>query len=146
MALAQHIEPFYEQLGAKVAKYRSHRRWSQEELGRMLDPPMTRASIAYIEWGRQRVLAHRVAQFAKAFGIPVSDLFANSPAAEPAAKGSRAADFSELVQMLRAAVPEMTEVAAERLATTLSASDGPCRHGRQSGPTPQHHRLKGPTP
>lgn len=51
---------------------------TQQQLGEALDPPTTRASIANIEAGKQRVLAHTVVQLADALGAFVKDLLPNS--------------------------------------------------------------------
>ena len=48
---------------------------TQEELGNRLDPQLTRASIANIEMGTQRVLAHTLAQFAEQLDVSMQDLF-----------------------------------------------------------------------
>ncbi|NPD27393.1 helix-turn-helix transcriptional regulator [Corallococcus exiguus] len=65
---------FYELLGRKIASLRRERRLSQEELGRTLAPPLTRASVANIEAGRQRLLTHVAVGIAFALSMPVGDL------------------------------------------------------------------------
>jgi ribosome-binding protein aMBF1 (putative translation factor) len=65
------IEPYYRSLGARVRKAREHAGLSQAELGRMLKPQVTRASIANIEAAKQRCLAHTVVQLARALQCPV---------------------------------------------------------------------------
>jgi transcriptional regulator with XRE-family HTH domain len=65
--MKQIIEPVYRQFGAKVQSIRETLGWKQEEMAKKLD--MTRASLANIEGGNQRVLLHTVDEFAKAFNV-----------------------------------------------------------------------------
>ena len=67
-------EPFYEDLGRRIRECRDQRGFSQERLGKLLNPPATRASIANIEKGTQRVLAHTLVQFVAALNVEISDL------------------------------------------------------------------------
>jgi transcriptional regulator with XRE-family HTH domain len=68
------IEPFYEALGQKIQKIREDRKMTQAQLGLLLDPPSTRASIANIENGKQRVLAHTLSQLARSLKVEVVEL------------------------------------------------------------------------
>jgi transcriptional regulator with XRE-family HTH domain len=47
---------------------------TQETLGGKLDPPVTRASVANIEGGKQRVLAHTLPQLAEALHVQMSEI------------------------------------------------------------------------
>lgn len=47
---------------------------TQETLGNKLDPPVTRASVANIEGGKQRVLAHTLSQLAVALELNLLEL------------------------------------------------------------------------
>ena len=67
-------EPFYGELGARVREWRVRRGLTQGELGTRLTPPVTRASIANLEVGKQRVLAHTLAQLAGVLGVAIDDL------------------------------------------------------------------------
>ena len=67
-------EPFYEELGRRIAGLRQQRKLSQQALGALLQPQMTRASIANIETGQQRVLAHSLVQLATALGCDLESL------------------------------------------------------------------------
>lgn len=58
------IEPIYRALGAIVRERRQSKRWSQDQLGRSLHPPVTRASVANLEAGQQRVLLHTAVELA----------------------------------------------------------------------------------
>lgn len=72
--MAASIEPFYTALGLRILEMRRMRGLTQEKLAAALDPPSTRASIANIESGKQRVLAHTLLQLAQALQVTVSDL------------------------------------------------------------------------
>jgi transcriptional regulator with XRE-family HTH domain len=76
MAIA--IEPFYRELGRTIREIRTKKRLTQAKLGELLDPQVTRASIANIENGSQRVLAHTLSQFAYHLDTPVQDLLPRS--------------------------------------------------------------------
>ena len=68
------VEGFYVDLGLRLRGLRVRRRLTQQQLGLLLTPPVTRASIANIETGKQRVLAHTLIQLASAVGVTLSDL------------------------------------------------------------------------
>jgi transcriptional regulator with XRE-family HTH domain len=67
-------EPFYVALGLRIRALREARDWSQEDLGSRLTPRVSRASIAYIETGRQRVLAHTLVALARIFDVDLPEL------------------------------------------------------------------------
>lgn len=66
------MEPCYMLFGARVQQLRDALGLTQDEL--RLKVGLTRASIANIEGGKQRVLLHDVDRFAKAFGITPKNL------------------------------------------------------------------------
>lgn len=68
------VEPFYKVLGQRVQRLRNKQGMTQEKLGGLLDPTVTRASIANIESGKQRVMAHTLVQLADALQTGLSDL------------------------------------------------------------------------
>jgi transcriptional regulator with XRE-family HTH domain len=68
------IEPFYEAVGRRIQSRRAELGISQGNLGRKLNPQMTRASIANIEAGQQRVLAHTLIQLANALEMDLMSL------------------------------------------------------------------------
>ena len=72
--MGQSRERFYVEFGRRVRVHRERKGWSQDALGQALPKPMTRASIANIEAGQQRVLAHTLCDIAAALGVPVTDL------------------------------------------------------------------------
>jgi transcriptional regulator with XRE-family HTH domain len=108
------IEPFYESLGAKIQKIREHRKMTQAQLGLSLSPPSTRASIANIECGKQRVLAHTLSQLAKSLDVDIRELIpaVNSPAQSP----SRRDVERELGKKLNLTGPALKKL-TERLST-----------------------------
>lgn len=68
------VEPFYTEVGQRIQALRNENGMSQEQLGRRLIPPVTRASIANIESGKQRVLAHTLVQLAEALKVELNAL------------------------------------------------------------------------
>lgn len=68
------VEPFYTEVGQRIQALRNENGMSQEQLGRQLIPPVTRASIANIESGKQRVLAHTLVQLAEALKVELGAL------------------------------------------------------------------------
>ena len=56
---------------------------SQEQLGQALEPKMTRASVANIEAGSQRVFLHTAVRLARVLGFNVLDAISGSDYAEP---------------------------------------------------------------
>jgi len=70
---------FYLTLGRRVQRLRRGLGLTQEQLGARLVPQVTRASIANIESGKQRVLAHSLSQIAAILEVPVDDLIRQEP-------------------------------------------------------------------
>lgn len=68
------IEPFYKKLGARIRRHREANGISQATLGRALKPKVTRACIANMEAGNQRVLAHTLAKLADVLAVDLEDL------------------------------------------------------------------------
>jgi transcriptional regulator with XRE-family HTH domain len=113
--MANEIEPFYTVLGPKIQKAREHKKMTQAQLGACLIPPTTRASIANIENGKQRVLAHTLVQLARAMEIDVQELI---PGSEPSVQAaSPNAVARELKRKLNLGVPELRKLG---VATTSS--------------------------
>jgi len=71
---ATKIEPFYAELGRSIQAQRTKLGLSQESLGAALEPKVTRASIANIEAGKQRILTHTLVQLADALGLDISQI------------------------------------------------------------------------
>ncbi len=113
--MAGEIEPFYVSLGERIQFLRTRRNLTQGQLGTRLDPPTTRASIANIEAGKQRVLAHTLLQIAKALEIEVQELIGAS--VQRPSEASPARLIGELQQKLR--IPKS---AAQKIAAQLTPS------------------------
>jgi transcriptional regulator with XRE-family HTH domain len=115
------IEPFYEALGSKIQKNREHRKMTQSQLGLSLIPPSTRASIANIESGKQRVLVHTLSQLATALDVDIRKLMptVNSPAPSP----SRRDVERELGKKLKLTGPALKKLTA-RLSTVNTRDNG----------------------
>jgi len=106
-------EPFYGELGARVREWRVRRGLTQGELGTRLAPPVTRASIANLEVGKQRVLAHTLAQLAGVLGVAIDDLVPAAP--------DDTTDWAALEQEIARAL-HLSRARAARLAERLRAS------------------------
>ena len=70
--MAKPTEPCYLLFGARVRQLREVLGMTQDDLRRKIG--LTRASIANIEAGKQRVLLHDVERFSTAFGISAKNL------------------------------------------------------------------------
>lgn len=62
----------YKRFGELIKKYRTDMNLTQEDLGRRVD--LSRASIANIEVGRQKVALHQVYVFAKQLNVSPEEL------------------------------------------------------------------------
>ena len=68
------IEPFYAELGRRIGDARRRSRLTQEALGEKLEGGLTRAAIANIESGKQRVLTKTFVDIAFALQVPAESL------------------------------------------------------------------------
>lgn len=66
------VENIYVEFGRRVLHERTRAGWTQQDLCGQVG--LTRASIANIETGRQRVLLHQMLLFAEVFCVDPSDL------------------------------------------------------------------------
>jgi transcriptional regulator with XRE-family HTH domain len=106
--MANKIEPFYGVLGSRIQKARERRKMTQDQLGKSLTPQSTRASIANIENGKQRVLLHTFVQLTKALNI---DMKALLPASETASQAPTSNDVeTELKRKLNLSAPELKKL------------------------------------
>src|SRR6266850_4220472 len=62
---------FYRELGRRIRALRTEHGLTQAGLGLRLEPPVTRAAIANVENGKQRVLAHTLVQLAQIFRVEI---------------------------------------------------------------------------
>ena len=117
--MAEQIESFYKDLGNQIRILRAKREMTQEDLARRLIPRVTRAAIANIEGGKQRVLAHTLWQLAHALDVSPAEL---APATTPAPKDSRAPNTDlqgELTNKLG-----LPKSKARRMMSQLKRGDG----------------------
>ena len=91
------IEEVYPQIGRRIQQLRVGRQFTQEQLGARLQPPVTRASIANIESGKQRLLVHTLLQLAHLLEVSVEELL---PAPSTATRSPVAAIATELRRKL----------------------------------------------
>jgi transcriptional regulator with XRE-family HTH domain len=105
--MAKRIEAFYEILGSNVQGARGRLKMTQAQLGLALGPPSTRASIANIENGKQRVLVHTLVQLARALETKVEKLIPSEAATElPTLSDVE----DELKRKLKLAAPELRKL------------------------------------
>ena len=67
--MATVLEDVYPAIGRRIQQKRRERELTQEQIGRLLVPPVTRASVANIETGKQRLLVHTWLQLAVIFDV-----------------------------------------------------------------------------
>lgn len=93
-------EGFYLRLGQRIQDLRKQRRLTQEQLGVRLVPQVTRASIANIESGKQRVLAHTLVQVAEALEVSIVALVREEPeVVEPAVRQQVEAQLQDRLKL-----------------------------------------------
>jgi transcriptional regulator with XRE-family HTH domain len=68
----QKVEDFYRDIGRAIQRIREERGLTQEALASLIS--LTRTSVTNIEKGRQRFLVHTLVDFARALGVPASEL------------------------------------------------------------------------
>lgn len=67
-------DQFYLEVGRRIQGLRASKGLTQAALGRLLNPPVTRASIANLENGRQGLLLHTFIQIAEILDCNFTDL------------------------------------------------------------------------
>jgi transcriptional regulator with XRE-family HTH domain len=107
------IEGFYRQLGNAVRRRRIERGLTQGDVAARIVPAVTRASIANLELGHQRVLAHTLVQLSEILDVPVADLLSASPSA--------AGDWEAVISALEVAL-KLPRPRATRLARRLESA------------------------
>jgi len=118
--MAMGIEPFYIETGKRVQERRNKRGMTQEQLGSRLNPATTRASIANMEAGKQRILVHTLVQLADILGVKILDLLPVNKEL-PANKSSDIA--SELQKKLK-----ITKATAQKYAQKIESTVTPKKH------------------
>lgn len=102
--MAKKIEAFYEVLGSNIHGARDRLKMTQAQLGLALVPQSTRASIANIENGKQRVLVHTLVQLARVLETKVEELI---PFEAPAWQPTISDVEDELKRKLNLAAPQL---------------------------------------
>jgi len=109
--MAKQIEHLYTEIGRRIRDLRNRAGMTQEDLGRLLSPPMTRVSVANIEGGHQRVLSHTLVQLAAALNVEVTDIL--PPKAVQPVANSNARITDELVSKLGLSVSAAKQLAGK---------------------------------
>jgi transcriptional regulator with XRE-family HTH domain len=113
-------EPFYRQLGERIARARLARNMPQSALAEALVPKLTRASIANIEMGKQRVMAHALIQIARELDLDLNELVnSTSGVVHPPSE--------QVAQELRKKLPEGANVVALERSLGLQLPAAPRR-------------------
>jgi transcriptional regulator with XRE-family HTH domain len=107
------VEAFYQQLGSAVRRRRLERGLTQGDVAARIVPAVTRASIANLELGHQRVLAHTLVQLSDILGVPVVELLSVSPAPS--------GEWDVVIDALQSAL-KLPRTRAARLARRIEAS------------------------
>jgi len=81
------VELVYRSIGATLRSRRRQLNWSQEKLAQQVR--LSRATLANIETGRQRILVHQLYTFASALGVTPEELLPNVQRRSPTADSSR---------------------------------------------------------
>lgn len=114
---SKNIEPFYAVLGANIQDARQKRGMTQAELGHLLEPPATRASVANVENGKQRVLAHTLAQVARSLEVDISELLPTT------GRPQRSLNPKEVERELQKKLGLTPPLALKKLAASLATRD-----------------------
>jgi transcriptional regulator with XRE-family HTH domain len=94
--MATIVEPFYLELGRRLQSAREKAGLSQQDVANRLSPPVTRASIANIENGKQRVLCHTLVDLGRILEMSVVNLMgARGGAARGPAEARRKAHSAQ---------------------------------------------------
>lgn len=111
----------YREFGKRLAQLRKSQKLSQQALGKRLK--LTRASIANIEAGRQRILLHHLFHLSNALSLPVSDLVAVPTRTKVLAKAS-SRPTDELKKLIKHRNPGLPDPVVNWIATVVvSARD-----------------------
>jgi len=107
------IEGFYQQLGSAVRRRRLERGLTQGDVAARIVPAVTRASIANLELGHQRVLAHTLVQLSEILGVSVAELLSAPPVPS--------SDWDAVIGALQSAL-KLPRARAARLARRIEAA------------------------
>jgi len=107
------VEPFYTEVGHRIQKLRNDKNLSQTALGLLLSPTVTRASIANIETGKQRILAHTLVQLAGALETPLTDLVPLQKQTTQITADTLEAEFAKKLDLPSKAIKTLTAKVVE---------------------------------
>lgn len=101
-------EPIYRHIGAIIRAKRRQRDWSQKELAQRLQ--ISRATLASMETGRQRILAHQLYELAATLEMNPADLLPQLPTASaekgwaelPMPAGLKPSQIQQLAKLIQA--------------------------------------------
>lgn len=102
------VEPFYAEVGRRIQKLRNDKKLSQAALGDLLRPPVTRASIANIETGKQRILAHTLVQLAEVLETSLTDLVPPQTQTKQIAADTLEAEFARKLNLPPQEIKKLT--------------------------------------
>jgi transcriptional regulator with XRE-family HTH domain len=107
------VEPFYTEVGRRIQKLRIDRKLSQTTLGKSLIPPVTRASIANIETGKQRILAHTLVQLSEVLETSLTDLVPPQKQIKQIAADTLEAEFTKKLNISPQKIKNLTAKVVE---------------------------------
>lgn len=107
------VEPFYTEVGQRIQKLRNDKKLSQTALGILLSPKVTRASIANIETGKQRILAHTLVQLAEALETTLTDLVPPQKQINQVAADTLEAEFTKKLKLSPRKIKNLTTKVVE---------------------------------
>lgn len=111
--LSTKVEPFYLALGRRIEEVRKKRGLTQEQLGRRLLKPMTRAALSNMETGKQRVLVHVLFDIARVLDTATVDLL--PPPAAPVGIAEQLAKLNLSAEVTRRVTERIDRSADEEV-------------------------------
>jgi len=130
-------DPFYLDLGRRIQRLRRQRELTQEQLGARLIPQVTRASIANIESGKQRVLAHTLAQIAQALDVTADDLVRDrSVVLDAEVKQQLGAELQDRLRLSPESLSKLSQKLGLEPTKGMNAATTENREGKKSGREP----------
>jgi transcriptional regulator with XRE-family HTH domain len=125
---------FYVTLGQRIRERREAASLTQAQLGGQLDPPVTRASIANVEAGKQRLLAHSLVQMAQLLRVPLEELVPPVPRPAPELVPAIERELRQKLDLKPAIVARLSR-AVQHVSTTHT--DTPSDHAERPTRTKQ---------
>lgn len=79
--VSDYVEPIYAAIGRNIRRARERSGLTQEMLASSIEPPLTRAAMANMEAGRQRIMLHVLVDIASACKTTMGRMLPKSRAA-----------------------------------------------------------------